>query len=194
MNQRSDQKAESRTKIVEAAARNLRERGLSGTSVDRAMRGAGLTVGAFYAHFRSKDELLSHAFAAAMDEMEGVMRRAAGGGTGRAVLIPVSTAYLSERHREAAHEGCPLPAVAGEAASSRDPGTHERVARGLSTLRDRLVALGGGEIDPPTALALCGLLVGGQILARATRGTPLSDELLAACRAAAVRLLRPDGP
>lgn len=153
------------------------------------MRGAGLTVGAFYAHFRSKDELLAQAFAAAMDDMDGVMRSAAGGRSGAEALSAVTSTYLGEAHLNQVQGGCPLPAVAGEAVSSGDRGVRLLLASGLSTMRSRLVSLSGARLDTDTALGLCALLVGGQILARATRGTPLSTELLTACRAMAGRLV-----
>ena len=190
MSQRAGQKAESRARIVRAASRLLRSRGLSGASVGRSMRGAGLTVGTFYAHFRDKTALLREAFEAASDEMEGVLREAAGGSTGPRALRAVVSKYLSEGHLEAAGRGCPLPAVAGEAASSRERSTHRLLADGVARLQRRLLAHGGGGIDAHTALALCALLVGGQILARATRGTPMSTAVLRASTAAAHTLIR----
>src|SRR5271170_4068750 len=68
MTTKDQQKERSHATILESAARLLRERGISGARVADVMKGAGLTVGGFYAHFGSKEELI--------DE---VLRRAATG-------------------------------------------------------------------------------------------------------------------
>lgn len=194
MSRRTQQKAESRSAIIRSGARILRHQGVAGMSVEKAMAGAGLTVGAFYAHFASKQDLLDHSFTEAMTEIESVMRAAARGRVGRAALVDVAATYLSEEHRERARSGCPLPAVAGEAASSGTRSVRAMLAKGLGTMHERLLALGNGEITADGALALASLMVGGQILARATRGTPVSSRVLAACRDAARRLLEPEAP
>ena len=74
------------------------------------MSGAGLTVGAFYAHFKGKDDLLDHAFSLALDEISAMMRSSAGNKKGRGALADVASTYLSEGHRDHAAGGCPMPA------------------------------------------------------------------------------------
>src|SRR5579883_1835928 len=61
-------KAETRSRILAAAGRLLRTKGLAGVSVEQAMAGAGLTVGGFYAHFRTRNALLGEALGRALDE------------------------------------------------------------------------------------------------------------------------------
>ena len=158
-------------------------------SVERAMAGAGLTVGAFYAHFAGKAELLEESFTLALDELGAVMRASAAGRTGRAALLDVTADYLSDAHRDHAKEGCPMPAVTASAIPLGGRSLHHLVARGLETLAERLFNLGGGDIARDRSLALGVLMVGGQILARATRGSPVSSRVLAACRDAAKALL-----
>lgn len=189
VSQRAEQKAESRGAILRAAAGLLREKGISGTSVERAMAGAGLTVGAFYAHFAGKDELVEESFTLALDEVGEVMRASAAGRTGRAALFEVSNVYLSEGHRDKAKRGCPMPAVAGSSLPLGKRPLHGLVARGLATMAERLERIGAGEISSERALALAVMMVGGQMLARATRGLPMSSRVLLACRDAAKSLL-----
>ena len=63
-----EHKAQTRDRIVRNAARKLRAEGLSGPGVASVMKASGLTVGGFYKHFRSKDELLADAIAQAFAE------------------------------------------------------------------------------------------------------------------------------
>ena len=190
MSQRAAQKAESRAAILRTAASLLREHGLAGMSVERAMTGAGLTVGAFYAHFKGKDDLLDHSFALALGELEEMMRTSSGEKKGRAALVEVVSNYLSEWHRDNASSGCPMPAVVSSAVPADDRSLRHLVATGLMTLSERIGDIGGTEIASERALALAVLLIGGQILARATRGTPISTRVLTATRNAGHALLR----
>ena len=154
------------------------------------MAGAGLTVGAFYAHFKGKDELLDHSFSLALGEIDAMMRGSAGEKRGRAALMGAVSAYLSEDHRDQAKSGCPMPAVASSALPVDDRALRHLVATGLMTLAERIGDLGGAEITSERALALAVILIGGQIMARATRGTPISSRVLIATRDAAQALLR----
>ena len=189
MSQRAAQKAESRAAILRAAAGLLRDKGIPGMSVERAMAGAGLTVGAFYAHFSGKDELLEESFTRALEEVGEVMDEGVAGRTGRAALLDAASWYLSEEHRDRAKRGCPMPAVAASTLPSGGRSLHKLVARGLETLAERTFRIGGGEVTTERALALAVLMIGGQIVARATRGSPTSSKVLVACREAAAALL-----
>lgn len=188
MSQRERQKAASRQTIVDSAADLIRRRGPGGTSVQAAMAGAGLTVGAFYAHFEDKTALLNEAFAAAMTEGLGMVDGAAAGGTGTAAVRAVLDRYLSQEHRDDPARGCPLPSVLGERAVQQDVAPAEEIVVGVEAMRDRLAQLGCPRQD---ALALVALMVGGQVLARALRKTPLSDDVLHACREAGGRIAAP---
>ena len=66
-------KRETRQRIVGAAAEAFRRRGIEGVGVDEVMARAGLTHGGFYAHFRSKDELVADAMAHAAEELGGIL-------------------------------------------------------------------------------------------------------------------------
>lgn len=189
MSQRDGQKTASREAIINSAADLLRVRGPAGTSVQAAMAGAGLTVGAFYAHFSDKNDLLAAALESAMQDAKALVDEAAQGKRGAAALQAVLERYLSAEHRDDVRRGCPLPAVMGEAATDDDSSLRPLLAHALATMKRRLSAVAPEVLEGDRALALMALMVGGQILARATRTTPTSARVLAATRAAGAELI-----
>jgi TetR/AcrR family transcriptional repressor of nem operon len=109
-------KEESRARILEAAAELFRVKGFTATGVDELMSAAGLTAGAFYAHFDSKQDLfdctLEHVLATAFPRLTKGINLAA-------VPDPIAemmARYVSEAHRDHPELGCAIPAVAGEIA------------------------------------------------------------------------------
>jgi TetR/AcrR family transcriptional repressor of nem operon len=189
---RTEQKEQTRQDILASAMRLLRERGIGGTSVADVMKGAGLTVGGFYAHFASKEDLVGAALRAAMQEMRGILFSLEGGEPGREAIDPVLQRYLSRAHRDQpAERSCPLPAVVGEAAQAGAP-VRDAIAEELQRFADEVGARLPGTPAERRArgLATIALMLGGLGLARAVRGTALSDELLKACREYARSALR----
>src|SRR6266511_1826540 len=111
MNAKAERKERSHEAILDSAARLLRERGISGARVADVMKGAGLTVGGFYAHFASKEALVDDALrqtAASMRERL-FLRLEEKDEADRAEVV--LKRYLSAAHRDAVDEGCPFPAV-----------------------------------------------------------------------------------
>lgn len=68
MSARSEQKSQTRDRILESAAPLLKTRGTEGATIPDIMRGAGLTVGGFYAHFPSKDGLIEETLCRALEQ------------------------------------------------------------------------------------------------------------------------------
>src|ERR1700736_5911557 len=104
-----EQAAENRKRIVATAARMFRDKGFDGVGVDAIMRGAGLTHGGFYGHFRSKDDLAAQAVAHALAqsvEKQGHF----------ADLGDLVSAYLSERHCTDRANGCAMAALGADMA------------------------------------------------------------------------------
>ena len=188
MNAKAERKQRSHQSILESAARLVREKGISGARVADVMQGADLTVGGFYAHFSSKDELVDEALrrtgAALRDKLfEGIEEKPE---SARAEVI--LKRYLSAAHRDALTLGCPLPAVVGEIGTSA-PQHGDVLGEQLQALALRLAKHlpAGGRL---MAIGLVALMYGGLSLSRALRGTDLSDDVLRACRALGAAAIR----
>jgi TetR/AcrR family transcriptional repressor of nem operon len=190
----SVQKEISHEAILRSAARLVRERGIAGARVAEVMSGAGLTVGGFYAHFASKTALIDEALRRTAAELRQRLfaRIDEKPAADRAEVI--LKRYLSPAHRDLQTEGCSLPAVVGEI-GTRAP-EHAAVLREqIEALTDGLAAqLPATRVMPRRrlALGLVALMYGGLSLARALRGSQLSDEVLKACRALGAFAARSD--
>lgn len=176
--------AKHRAAIAAAAARMFRARGLHRVSVAEVMAAAGLTHGGFYGHFASKDALV--AAACALGFGEGAARWSARVAEHpddpRAALV---RGYLSRRHRDDPAEGCPLTALAADVArETADTPVKAAYLDGLKALIAILEAAEPGADARWEALADLATMVGALTLARAAAGDSLSDEILAAARAA----------
>jgi TetR/AcrR family transcriptional regulator, transcriptional repressor for nem operon len=187
MNAKVDQRERSHETILDSASRLLREKGIAGASVSDVMRGAGLTVGGFYAHFKSKEALIDDALRRTAREMRARLFARLEEKPAADRLEVVVKRYLSSAHRDALSVGCPFPAVVGEIGTTA-PAHIDVLADELnvfvSELREHTSA-GGALPSRRAAIGLIALMYGGLSLARAVRGTALSDEILTACRALA---------
>lgn len=185
MNSKSDRKAESRERILASAGSLVREKGIAGASVAGVMEGAGMTVGGFYAHFPSKQELVTETVGEALRQSLCNLNAAAGERTGAEWLEAAARVYLSRAHRDHPEAGCPLPATLGEIAREEAP-VRETLERELEEIASEIAAHmeeAGVEDPRGEALAALALMVGGLSLSRALRDTPLSDAVLKECRA-----------
>jgi len=182
---KAGQKEQSHATILGSAARLVRRRGISGASVADVMKGAGLTVGGFYAHFASKEQLIEATLRRTIEATRARLfaRLDEKPAADRAEVI--LKRYLSPSHRDEVADGCPLPAVVGEIGTTA--AEHRAVlAEQLEVLANEIET----HLPKPTsvsrrqlALGLVALMYGGLALARAFRGSELSDEMLKACRA-----------
>jgi TetR/AcrR family transcriptional repressor of nem operon len=186
MTAKEEQKARSHATILESAARLLRERGISGARVADVMKGAGLTVGGFYAHFGSKEALIDDVLARAAAHMRERLFARLDEKPAEDRAEVVLKRYLSPAHREDMERGCPLPAVVGEIGTTATE--HRKVLGGqieamAGELELHLPVSAKGIPRRYVALGLVALMYGGLSISRALRGTELSDEVLKACRA-----------
>ncbi len=185
MNAKAQQKERTRSAILASAAKLMRERGIVGARVADVMQGAGLTVGGFYAHFGSKEELVDETLRQTAAEMrERLFTRLDDKPEVERAEV-VLKRYLSAAHRDDTARGCPLPAVIGEVGTTA-PEHATTLAAQVKGMADGLVPhmpQRDGISPRHLALGLVAVMVGGLTVARATRGTDLSDELLRACRA-----------
>lgn len=181
-------KEESRAKILASAGQGFRRHGFGGLGIDGLAKAAGVTSGAFYAHFKSKSEAFRAAVAAGMADLaEGVERFRAGGGAWVGRFIDF---YLSERRTCDLGESCALQSLTNEVARADS----ETRAAYRAELRRAIDALAGGRAGSDTAegraraIALLALLSGGVSMARAVDDPALADEIVSATRAAAESL------
>jgi AcrR family transcriptional regulator len=103
-------------RILDTAARVLRESGFGGVGVADIMKRAGLTHGGFYAHFPSRDALLAQALDRAGQDSQARMQRSLAAGQAKSLssFRALVEGYLSERHLQSAESGCPVAALASE--------------------------------------------------------------------------------
>src|SRR3954453_15999728 len=99
-----DHKQATRKRILEAAGRRFKEDGIDGAGVAAVMTDAGLTNGAFYAHFESKEDLVANVLA---DQLRAQCQSLAALPSGKAGLEVLVRLYLSPEHREQYADGCP---------------------------------------------------------------------------------------
>ena len=184
----SKAEAEKNRAIIEqVSSRLFREQGFHGISVADLMGAAGLTHGGFYGHFESKDALAAIACTRAFEESEARWRKRVDDAPDHtAALTALIDGYLSTRNRNSAGTGCPVAALANDVA--REPDNKPVRAAFHDGLENLLEILSGIQTGPDdaanrsTALAQMATLAGALMLARATQGTPLSNEVLTAAR------------
>lgn len=172
--------AENRARILTAAARLFRERGLAGVGVDALTEAAGMTHGSLYSQFGSKERLAAAALTEALARSDARMLPESA--MGQEAVTGFVARYLTAQHRDRPGEGCALAALGSEI--HRGPASVRRAfTDGLRAMAGRLAALlpGRGRQPPEeAALALLATLVGSLILARAVDDPDLSDRILAA--------------
>jgi TetR/AcrR family transcriptional regulator, transcriptional repressor for nem operon len=158
-------------RIVKEASRLFRERGFENVTVGEVMKAAGLTHGAFYAHFASKQELQEAAVAYGQAVSLGLVQHSKTKKGKKAY----ADRYLSPWHRDNPGHGCTMAALAQEVARST-PELKAAFERGLEEV---LSAKGG---DRKEAIFQSAAMIGGIVLARAVRDPQLSDEILRSVR------------
>jgi AcrR family transcriptional regulator len=177
-------------RILEVAARRFRQEGIAASGLAGIMSEAGLTNGAFYAHFSSKSEMVEKCLERATDEQwQGFEKEIASGR-----LLNVVRAYLSEQHRDHPESGCPSAALLPEI-SRQEPDTRhvytESVKRLLIAVEKQLSDMPRGLKAKEIAIGTLGLLIGTLQLARAVDDPSLSNDILAAGTRLARTLIHP---
>ena len=112
------EKVKTHKRIVAIASKRFREEGLAGVGIAELMKQAGLTVGGFYKHFASRDDLVAEALVSALEMWKRQINAAASGGGPPVTYKSLVGDYLSEAHRNHPGTGCPVSALAGDIARS----------------------------------------------------------------------------
>ncbi len=173
------EKAKTHKRIVSIASKKFREEGLAGVGIAELMKEAGLTVGGFYKHFDSRDDLVAEAVSSAFGGWKRRVDAAASGGPSVS-LAKLIDSYLNVAYRDNPGTGCAFSALAPEIARS------DKRTRALTTeqVRNDIQLISGllPDNDPHVARSQAILtfsaLVGAMSLARAVSDEALSREIL----------------
>jgi TetR/AcrR family transcriptional regulator, transcriptional repressor for nem operon len=173
------QAAENRQTVINVASRLFRERGFDGIGLKDLMKGAGLTQGAFYKQFASKEDLAAQASRRAL---ESVFSRwsAAVAANPKDPLGAVVAFYLSTEHREEKMDGCPIVALGSDAArqGSDVKALFEAGIKAHLEILGRLIAGTGGEEPDRKAMAILSTMVGALTLSRVVNDPDLAQAFL----------------
>jgi AcrR family transcriptional regulator len=167
-----EHKQATRRRIIEAAGRRLKRDGIDGSGVAALMADAGLTNGAFYAHFDSKEDLVARAVADQLREQREAFSTQS--------LEDIVRGYLSIEHRNDTEGGCPSAALLDEIARSSDAVKRAYTHGQLAIIEDaasRLVP-DNPESARAQALGVFALMVGTLQVSRALADQRLADEVL----------------
>ena len=175
------QAEENRQAVINVASRLFREHGFDGIGLKDLMKGAGLTQGAFYKQFASKDDLAAQASRRAL---ESACRRwsAAAEANPQDPLGAVIAFYLSMDHRAERMDGCPVVALGSDAArqSVDVKASFEAGIRKYLELLGSWVGDAEGEEPSGDAMAILSTMVGAVVLSRAVNDERLSKQFLQA--------------
>jgi TetR/AcrR family transcriptional repressor of nem operon len=175
-----EQATDNRRRILVAAARLFRERGIDGTGVDAITEAAGLTHGAFYSQFESKEAVVAEAVRLAIEESRRVLEGLSKDKRRSEALTSFVDAYLARSHRDAPGKGCAIAALGADVA--RQPkAVRDRFTEALEGTLETLADLFPGKTAPhrrDRAIALFSEMLGALILARAVSDESLSRRIL----------------
>jgi len=172
---------ENRNRVVETASRLFREHGYDGIGIAALMKAAGLTNGAFYKQFSSKDGLIAEATSHALSENLAHWHRSIGDNTGASPSEAVSSWYLSDAHATARATGCAFAALGGDA-PRQGKEVRQAFDQGLRATVSLLSETGpdAGLDQQEDALRQIALMVGALVLSRAAEDPDLKSALLKA--------------
>jgi TetR/AcrR family transcriptional repressor of nem operon len=173
------QKTRTHKRIVSIASKRFREKGLAGLGIAELMKEAGLTVGGFYKHFGSRDDLVAEAVNTAFGGWQRRLDAAKSGGPSVS-LEKLIDEYLSETHRDNPGSGCAFSALAPEIARSDKRTrslTSEQVRSDVQLIATLLPGVDKRAARSRAILTLSAL-VGAMSLARAVSDEALSREIL----------------
>lgn len=175
-------KARSRERILDATARQISGHGLDSVSVADSMQSAGLTKGAFYAHFASREAMIAEAVdrvmqhgQARIDHFFRVKKKP--------TVAEIVDVWLDPKHIENLGDGCGICALAGEARYA-GPKVRQVIAGHFEKNVELIAqALGGGRAATARATAILAAIVGAVSMARAVGNPELAQVILENTRA-----------
>ena len=173
------QAEENRQNVIDVASRLFREHGFDGIGLKDLMEGAGMTHGAFYKQFESKEGLVAEASARAFESATSRWSDAVEANP-KDPLGAVIAFYLSKGHRKEKMEGCPLVALGADAArqSADVKASFEAGIREHLSVLTRLISKADSQEKRNKAMAILSTMVGAVTLSRAVNDPRLAQSLL----------------
>jgi TetR/AcrR family transcriptional regulator, transcriptional repressor for nem operon len=182
----AEHKQRTHDKVIKAAANAIRAKGPDKIGVAEIMSQVGLTHGGFYAHFASKEELITAAIDQMFNESRARLIRETEERAPLDALNAYLDFYLSPMHRDARRSGCPVAALASDS-----PRMSTKVRAVFAAGQQRLVdALGkllrdiGHTSTKEKAQSMYAEMLGALTLARMEADTTRSDAILRGSRTA----------
>jgi TetR/AcrR family transcriptional repressor of nem operon len=175
------QAAENRQTVINAASRLFRQHGFDGIGLKDLMKGAGLTQGAFYKQFASKEDLAAQASRRAMASAFNRLSAAAAANPDDPLGAAIAL-YLSTEHREERMDGCPVAALGSDAAR-QGPEVKASFEAGIKEYLEmfgRLLGEAEGEEPSGKVMAILSTMVGAVLLSRAVNDERLAKRFLQA--------------
>lgn len=176
----NEHKQRTHQKLIEEASIAIRQHGPDNISVAALMAKVGLTHGGFYAHFKSKDDLVAEAITYVLEERVEAFEKSLEGANLSVALANYIDSYLSPEHRDLRDKGCAVVALNGDVARMSDA-TKARFELGIQRMIDVLSTILTKLNKPqPESLAASVLteMAGAVAIARAVSDSELSEWLL----------------
>lgn len=185
-----DHKEETHKKIVEAASKRFRAEGIEKVGVATLMADAKLTVGGFYSHFKSKEELIKEAVGLAADETFCAAFGDPNSGENLSIK-QILDRYLTPEHRDSPEFGCVIAALASEL-RTRPEDTRDMMSDKITRIIERIADSLSTDADPATRMRVAGsiwaVMLGTLQLARIIPDKELSAQILIDGKANALML------
>jgi TetR/AcrR family transcriptional repressor of nem operon len=172
-----DHKAQTHQRILKEASARFRRDGIGATGLQPLMKALGLTHGGFYAHFKSKDDLVEKALRVAADESTAHSEKAF---SSQNALLAFIDLYLSAEHKNSPEKGCPLPTMSAELGQRGVPSliTDELLQGRLESLAKALPGPNASE----ESIVMLSTLVGALVMSRSAQDPELSERILSTTR------------
>lgn len=185
-----EHKRKSRERILASAITLFSRQGYDNVTLDAVMAHAGLTRGAFYSHFKSKQELYADAMLAAVLK-NPIIQDPPQGDDPTEHLVRLMKGYLSKSHVQKSDTPCPMAFMVTDVANNEPEvrTTYTRIFKEFSKRLGTLLSSDDKSL-PQHAHALAALLIGGVAVCRAFNDQKLVDEVLIDCRGLAASMIK----
>lgn len=183
------EKSQNHERILEAAARQIRQCGLDSVSVGKLMQAVNLTHGGFYGHFSSRSDLIAQALKRALADGERGHRAAAAKSEHLRTFGGFVRSYMSRSHRDSRDSGCAIAALVSDVGRADDSARavmEEHIEGYISG-----AARGLGGVEEERAMVAVSAMVGALALSRVMTDKRRSDGLLRAVRDFVTGMQRP---